>query len=241
MSNGIPLPPVNPNTKRYAHPYPYQIGLQCQRLMHGTTFYHMLMDSAAGQYVRSEKEAYSSVKKLFIETGISESEWELGWQCMIEYTHIFPNPLIHIATLSMVSNWDWYISNLGKFLAFCIHNTSVVQITKKQQDALSKLHTLPFDKQLDLLRIVLNNDLPIDQSTYETANELFLARHLGVHKNWVVDQQYLDKTIMRNCVLGQVLQIDGNQLAVWRSNIGEIVTIASRKTAIAFISAPNYP
>lgn len=239
MDNLMPLPPHDPNRDRTGYPYPFQIGLRAQRLVHGILVYYLSMNTAAHLYMESNKNSLFILKEQFINAGLAESVWEVGLQYMDEFTQIYQNPLLLNVILSMAFNWDWYISNLGQYILFSNQNANTNPLTNKQQKDLAHLHRIPLAKVLPLLTAVLGLDLKVKNSTIRSVDCLLSARHIGVHKNWVVDQNYIDSVQSTDLKPGQILPITTGQLIEWWQSLNELIGKTCIATAIVFDETPK--
>ena len=114
------------------HLYPLKIALRAQRLIQGSLFYDVFADTATGQYVRTVPNAERTIKDFLINNaGWSEETYETSWGCFEDYLKEFQSPIHQHAVYSMVSHWDWFISNLGKFIDFAERSLSPEKQTDK--------------------------------------------------------------------------------------------------------------
>ncbi len=126
------------------HSYPLKIALRARRLIQGSLFYDVFADTATGQYVRTVPNAERTIKEFLINNaGWSEETYEISWGCFEDYLKEFQSPIYQHAVYSMVSHWDWFISNLGKFVDFAERSISPEKQTDKD---LLKLNFKPFTK-----------------------------------------------------------------------------------------------
>ncbi len=128
------------------HLYPLKIALRAQKLLQGSVFYDVFVDTAVGQYVRTIPNAEREIKNSLINnTGMSEDTYEISWSCFEGYLNEFQNPIYHHTVYSMIGHWDWFISNLGKFINFAKKSISPEKQLNKD---LLKLSFKPFIEQI---------------------------------------------------------------------------------------------
>lgn len=131
------------------HLYPRKIALRAQRVIQGSLFYSVIADTSIGQYFRVVPNAEKEMKDFLIRSGWSEDTYETSWPCFMEYIDEFKNPIFQHAIYSIISHWDWYISNLGKFIHFA---EGEISPNKKRNKHLLKLNTKPFAEQINIMK-----------------------------------------------------------------------------------------
>jgi hypothetical protein len=134
--------------KQAIHPFPREIALRAQRLLQGSLFYDIIVDTATGQYFKIVPDGEKKIKELHMSYGRSEENYELSWSCFKDYLIESTSPTHQNAVYSMISHWDWYISNLGKFIHFA---ESHISHNKGQDNYLLHINRMPFIKQIELL------------------------------------------------------------------------------------------
>jgi hypothetical protein len=240
MNSAIPLPEFVRLPSAKAHPYPFKIALQAQRLIQGSVFYASFVDLAVGQYARIVPNAYTGIKSAFIEEGMSESTWEISWECFEEYLHLFPSPVFQYALYSLVIHWDWFISKLGRFVFFARSNDKTPELAIKEENKLNRLGFERTRAQLLVLGNATGLTFNISTQSLELAEEMLLVRNLGMHNEWDVDQFYLDRTKTTNFKLGDQRTFTPTELYDWQSALIDMISKLSTAIAKRYVALPDY-
>lgn len=220
-----------------AHLYPRKIALRAQRLIQGSLFYGVIADTSIGQYFRVVDNAEKKMKDLLISSGWSEDTYEISWPCFMEYIDEFKNPIFQHAIYSIISHWDWYISNLGKFIHFA---EGEISPNKKRDNNLLKLSTKPFAEQINIIKNQTGIILKIEDEALDLIEEMHLVRNLGLHNLWEVDNIYLKYTKTKNFEIGKKRLIETQELTRWHSAFLDLVAETSSQLAILYAGVPNY-
>lgn len=220
------------------HVYPVKIALRAQRLIQGSLFYDVFVDTAAGQYVRTVPNPERKIKDFLINNGgWSEETYETSWTCFEGYVKEFPNPIHQHAVYSMISHWDWFISNLRKFIDFAEKSLSPEKRTDKD---LLKLNFKPFAKQIEIVKKETDIPLVIDSATLDLIEEMDLVRNLGMHNEWEVDETYLQKTKMSRFKLGNKRIFDIPEITRWHSAFLQLISALASETAARYAQVPKF-
>lgn len=227
---------MDPNSRR--HLYPLKIALRAQRLIQGSLFYDVLVDTAAGQYVRLVPDAEKSIKNILInKDGWNEETYKTSWECFDYYIKEFQNPIYQHAVYSMISHWDWFISNLGKFIYFAEKSRSPEkQVTKD----LLRINFKPFTDQIKIVNRETGISYIIDGDTLNLIKELHLVRNLGMHSQWEIDEIYLRETITNGLVVGQKREFDIQELTKWHTALLQIIDVLASTVAVHYANVPPY-
>ncbi len=220
------------------HLYPSKIAQRAQRLIQGALFYDVFTDTAAWLYAKTNDNAEQTVKDSLInKDGWTEETYETSWDCFRSYLEEFQNPIYHHTVYSIISHWDWYISNLGKFIDFAEKYISPEKETNKD---LLKLNFKPFTTQIEIIKNETGILLNIDSDTLDLVEEMHLVRNLGMHNEWEVDDTYLKKTKTKNLKLGDKRIFEIAEMTKWHSAILQLIGILSSEIAIRYAQAPKY-
>jgi hypothetical protein len=220
------------------HSYPVKIALRAQQLIQGSLFYDVFTDMATGQYVKTVPNAEQTIKSYLInKDGWSEETYETSWECFKSYLEEFQNPIYHHTVYSIISHWDWYISNLGKFIDFAEKYISPEKETSKD---LQKLSFKPFATQIEIIKNETGILLSIDNDTLDLVDEIHLVRNLGMHNEWEVDETYLKKTKTKNMKLGEKRVFGISEITKWHSAFLQLIGMLSSKIAIRYAQVPKY-
>jgi len=219
------------------HLYPRKIALRTQRLIQGTLFYNVLADTTIGMYFSEVPDAVEKVKGKLIKSGWSEDTYEISWSCFEEYINEFKNPIFQHAIYSIIGHWDWYISNLGKFIYFAEEHISP---DKKKDKDLLKLSSKPFAKQIDIIKNQTGITFKIKDEDIDLIEEMHLVRNLGLHNQWEVDETYLKNTKAKNFEVGNKRLIETPELEKWHSAFVNLVLETSSQLAVLYTGVPSY-
>lgn len=220
------------------HLYPLKIALRAQRLIQGSLFYDIFVDTATGQYVRTVPNAERTIKSFLIDNaGWSEETYETSWACFEDYLKEFQSPIHQHAVYSMISHWDWFISNLGKFIDFAEKSLSP---EKELDKDLLKLNFKPFTKQIEIVKKETGISLTIDNDTFDLVEEMDLVRNLGMHNEWEVDETYLKKTKTRRFKPGDKRVFDIPEITKWHSSFLQLIDILASEIAVHYAQVTKY-
>jgi hypothetical protein len=219
------------------HLFPWKIALRAQRLLQGSLFYYIFVDTATGQYFRITPNGEQKIKELLISYGWSEENYELSWSCFKDYLGEFSNPSHQNAIYDMISHWDWYISNLGKFIHFA---ESHISPYRGVENSLLRINRLPFINQIELIEKSTDTKFSLDNYILTNIEEMHLVRNLGMHNEWEVDGDYLKHTKTTGWKIGQKRQFDINELEGWHSAFIKLITVISNDIAVLYAQTPDY-
>ena len=220
------------------HLYPLRIALRAQRLIQGSLFYDVFTDTATGQYVKIVPNAERTIKDLLInKAGWSEETYETSWVCFESYLKEFQNPIFHHTIYSIISHWDWYVSNLGKFINFAEKYISPEKQTNKD---LLKLNFKPFAKQMEIIKNETGILLNAENDTLDLVEEMHLVRNLGMHNEWEIDDTYLKYTKTKNLKPGDKRIFGITEITIWHSAFLQLIGTLSSEIAILYAQVPKY-
>ena len=218
--------------------YPLKIALRAQRLIQGSLFYDVFVDTATGQYVKIIPNSESAIKDFLInKAGWNEETYETSWSCFEDYLKEFQNPIFHHTVYSIISHWDWYISNLGKFIDFA--EKYIVPEKQRNKDLL-KLNFKPFIKQIEVIKNETGILLNIESITLDLVEEMHLVRNLGMHNEWEADDTYLKYTKTKNMKLGDKRKFEIVEMTQWHYAFSQLISVLSSEIAILYAQAPKY-
>lgn len=225
------------NSNPLKHVYPLKIALRAQRLIQGSLFYDVFVDTATGQFVRIVPNAERKIKDLLIKDGWSEETYETSWACFENYLKEFQKPIFQHTVYSIISHWDWYVSNIGKFIDFAEKQISPERQTNKD---LLKLSFKPFTKQIEIIKNETKILLEMDNDTVGLVEEMHLVRNLGMHNEWEVDETYLKYTKTINWKSGDKRKFEISEMTKWHSAFLELIGTLSSEIAIQYAQVPKY-
>ena len=219
------------------HLYPRKIALRAQRLIQGTLFYNVIADTTIGLYFGQGPVAMEKMKEVLIGSGWSEDTYEISWSCFEEYINEFKNPINQHAIYSIISHWDWYISNIGKFIDFAEKHISP---DKKRDKDLLKLSNKAFAKQMEIIKNQTGIIFKIKDEDLGLIEEMHLVRNLGLHNQWEVDETYLKYTKTKNFRVGKKRLVETPELTIWHSAFIDLVLETSSQLAVLYRGVPPY-
>lgn len=227
----------NLHSDQLKHLYPMRLALRAHRLIQGTLFYNVMADTTIGLYFSEGVSSIIKLKEKLISSGLTEETYELSWSCFEEYISEFKNPIFQHAVYSIISHWDWYVSNLGKFVYFAEKHLSP---HKKLDNDLLKLSTKPFAKQIEILQIQSGVTLEIEGESLDLIEEMHLVRNLGLHNQWEVDATYLKNSKNKDFEMGMKRLVETPELEKWNSAFIKLVLESSSRFAIHYADVPKY-
>jgi len=228
---------MNAASNSQGHLYPKKIAERAQRLIQGTLFYGVYTDTATLLFAKTNSKAEHAVKDSLMKDGWPEETYEISWECFTSYLNEFPNPIYHHAVYSIISHWDWYISNLGKFIDFAEKHISP---TKETNRDLLKLSFKPFATQIEIIKNETGILLNIQSETLDLVEEMHLVRNLGMHNEWEVDEIYLQKTKTKNLKLGDKRVLEIGEVTKWHFAFLQLLDTLSTETAVLYAQVPPY-
>ncbi len=224
--------------KNNFHPYPKIISLRAQRLLQGSLFYFIFLDTATGLYLSTSLDPERDVREALI----SKAHWnlqtyEISWDCFTEYVDEFLNPIQQQVIFSMVSHWDWFVSKIGKFIIFANHELNLFPQSEKD---LNNLSFKPFNKQLEIIKSASRIPLKINPVSLELIQELHLVRNLGLHNEWEVDELYLQRSKSSGYITGQKRNVEISEINSWHKAFVDLITILSDEIASHYYLVSSY-
>ncbi|MBI2435548.1 MAG: hypothetical protein HYV26_22060 [Candidatus Hydrogenedentes bacterium] len=236
----IPLPVLTQETgERHAHPFPAQIGFQTLELMQASIFHVMLMDEAAGQRVR-QADGVQGVDQALIEAGLKKSLLDDGWKYLGKYKGLFERFVFQNVLITLRSQWDWYIRNLGAFVLASTRSEGPDTISSSQQKRLEGIGFKDILNQLAIIEDCAVINFEISESIKLAVREMSLVRNLGLHNRWEVDDYYIEKTATKNWRRREIRQFDMPELEEWHRALVRLVNSTWSPVAVRFKDAPPY-
>lgn len=225
-----------PNSQR--HLYPMKIALRAQRLIQGILFYDVFTDTATWLFASTNKDAEKLVQEHLINhAGWRKDTYEISWQCFSDYLNEYQHPIRQHAVFSMISQWDWFISKLGKFIYFAEKSNSPQKATSKE---LLKLNKKPFKIQLEVIKSQISISFDENEDAINLIHEMHLVRNLGMHNNWEVDDIYLEGRLKCGFKLGDKREFEISELERWHKALIQLIDKLASETALYYANAPFY-
>ncbi len=223
----VPLPNVvlSPGA-RQAHSFPIQIGYQTLEVMQSSLFHSILLDQAAGERVR-QVNAIPELEEAILAAGISQDVLSQGWVLLSQYGQIFEKFIFQNVLISIRSQWDWYIRNLGTFVLACLKAERGSNLTVSTERDLNKLGFKDLTSQLTILSEATGVQFMLESNTEAAVTEMSLVRNLGLHNRWEVDEYYLSKSSSAGFSLGEIRTVEVAELQGWHSALMQLVNSTS--------------
>jgi hypothetical protein len=240
MPHRIPLPLYTRKLGSPIHPFPYQLSTRTLELLQGATFYPAFMDAIAGQYRDNNKNMMEQIHDIFIANGMTEEDWELSAKCLTKYMNYLPHPVIQAAVVESLSHWDWYVGKLGRFIEFARQYGPKPIMSRNAESKLSLISLQPFTDQIQILEEASGNALQIADSCINDINEMVLVRNIGVHCQWEVTAYYLKLTKTTGWSLGDVREVNPDELEVWRDALYGIIHNTCSHFAKMYAKVPDF-
>lgn len=222
-----------------AHKFPIQIAFQTMEFMQGSIFHQILSDTASGQRVR-QRNAIDEIEQELLQEGMDKSTWEESWKYLQKYQEIFTKSARQSVLITLRSQWDWYISHLGKFINDNYLYVFDKELSSNKQKDLLRIGFKEITHQIKILSKVINENIDIDLQTKDYLNEMSLVRNLGLHNRWEVDHFYLQKTKSSGWKFREVRLFEINELEMWHSSLIRLINSTWKPIAIKFKDAPEY-
>ena len=240
MPHRIPLPSYARKPGSPVHPFPFQISMTALELLQAATFYPVFMDAAFGLYRDSTTDPMNRLREAFTSIGLSQENWELHTKCLAKYIEFLPSPLMQSAVVAGLSQWDWYVGKLGKFIEFARQHGPKPLMTKALEHNLPLIPLRPFSEQIQILKEASDNTLDVSDSCFDNVSEMILARNLGVHCNWEVTSYYLKTTKTMDWSLADVREVSHSELEVWRDALYALIKDTSSVFAKMYSKVPDF-
>jgi hypothetical protein len=236
----IPLPSVTRLPNASAHGFPAQIHIQTYEFMMGAMFYATVADEAAGGFIRLPN-GLANLENNLRQNGMTKKEWDRGWQILEKHLPVFQNSVFQNVLVLVRSHWDWYIRQLGSFVAFARQHVPSPVLSNKQQNLFDDLDRREIEKQLSILEGACGLTFNLPGSTMVAVKEMSLVRNLGLHNRWEVDAFYLSKTPSSGWTKGEIRIVGIEELRTWVSSLTKLLDETSMPIARKYCSAPDYP
>jgi hypothetical protein len=236
----IPLPSYSRKPGSPVHPFPYQLSIRALELLQGATFYPAFMDAIAGLYRDNNKNMMEQLHQVFIANKMTDEDWEISVKCLTKYMNYLPNPVMQTAVVEGLSQWDWYVGKLGRFIEFARKYGPKPIMSKKTEPKLPSISLHSFTDQIHIIEEASGNDIRITDSYINDVFEMVLVRNLGIHCQWEVTAYYLKTTKTIGWSLGDVREVSPNELEVWRAALYNIISETCHYFAQMYSKVPDF-
>jgi len=214
--------------------------MRALEFLQGATFYPAFVDVAVGLYRDSTPDMTENLRHAFMTVGMSQDTWDLSIDALGKYLAYFPSPVFQVALVEGLSNWDWYVGKLGKFIEFARQHGPKPVLAKAIERNLPLIPLCSFSDQIHILDEASGNTLRIPITFLNDVNEMVLVRNLGVHCQWEVTAHYLKSTKTIGWSLGDVREFDKNELETWRAALYGLIRVTSRHFADMYSKVPDF-
>ena len=222
------------------HPYPFRIGIQTLEFMQGSLFYASLVDIASGAYIR-QPDGMANLERVFLEKLDSPKTYDDAWGIIGKYQAVFERVPFQSVLIAMNSHWDWYARKLIDFILFARKDLNQSMLEKVEEKRLARFSSLPIGEQLEIIEVVAGIKLTLSDEEKSELQEMTLVRNLGLHNRWEIDKRYLERTLRREYLLGELRIIEVGELNRWHQVFMRVINAASNEVALAFVRANDYP
>lgn len=206
----------------------------------GAMFYAAVADVAAGQFIRLPN-GLAKLENSLSQSGMDKKEWDRGWNILEKYMPVFENSVFQNVLVLVRSHWDWYIRQLGRFVAFARVHVPSPALSTKHQKLFDYVDRKEIDEQLSILEGACGVTFCLPNSTMLEVKEMSLVRNLGLHNRWEVDAFYLSKTLSSRWTVGEIRVVTIQELRSWVSGLTKLLDETSIPIAKKYCSAPDYP
>lgn len=235
----IPLPKLERTSLATAHPFPFMIGIQAEEFIQATVFYWILSDTATGKLFRIPG-GLEKVQQALQESGLTKGQWQEEWNRLEKYKLAFNAYALQGVVIFIFSHWDWYIRHLRDFVLFAIDQTPEILLDNKLEKQLKRIDSIDVLNQLALLEQVCQITFSLSADTRVAIKEMSLARNIGLHNRWEVDEYYLDKSTIKGLSSGDIRIITKDDLYIWSSSVRTLIQTTATGIAKRFAHITEY-
>jgi hypothetical protein len=139
------------------------------------------------------------------------------------------------------SQWDWYVSRLGAFIAFAMEHAHASGLSRSRRRELSDIGFKSMSEQLGILEAAAGTSLGISAEHRACMAEMALVRNLILHNRGEVDLYYLGKTSTGPWQDGDIRTVTVDELHAWHRALVQCINRSAEEIAKAFAGAPEYP
>lgn len=236
----IPLPQVVQTSKEVqAHPFPAQISFQTLELMQASVFHTIVADEAAGQRVRQPNGVHK-IDEALLKAGLDKTTLDDGWKYLNKYMAILERSVTQNVLIALRSHWDWYIRNLGYFVAASIRAENSRLLSKDRIRELEGIGFKDVTTQLSIIKKCAGVEIHISKAVEAAVYEMSLVRNLGLHNRWEVDEHYIQKTKTVGWSKRDIRHFKITELEEWHEALMQLVNVTWSPIAKRFKNAPAY-
>ncbi len=171
----------------------------------------------------------------------SIEEFGYGVRQMEKYGEFFDSYIRQHAVILMVSEWDWYLGHLRRFVTRCWKMESLDGKTKRPS-VKSVSGDSKIEKSIRKLFVECEAEkwpfIPEEAAAWK---ELDLVRNLGIHGRWEVSKSYMKLSEFgKHFAPGDVRIPLPEEVAGWMDVVRNALTYTSIWAATRFADAPAY-
>lgn len=227
---------VKEKHSRKGHPYPFKIGFRAMERLQAALFHTILQDVAAGIQVRRPG-GLNEISKNLRNDGLPKTHEDEAW----EYIKKYKDEVIEIpyqnVVLQMFATWDWYAGQMKDFVSHGLHELGEFpQLSGPLKKSWKNFSRKPIELQLPVLPNVAGVSIDIVDSTKNSLKELRLARNLGIHNLWTVDEKYQRLTATGPWEIGELRKLPVPELLKWQAAINDVITKISVAMSKRFVA-----
>jgi hypothetical protein len=220
------------------HPYPIQIAEQTRESIKASVLYFGLLGTATNQYLKYPW-ALWTVRRAF---KISDESWKRALDSIFRRDYIFKDGVLQNGVLIMISQWDWYIRRIGKFILFSHEHNSQKILTDKQKKDLLRIGWIPgIEEQTQTIQTISNVPIDLPETSKSQIKEMCQVRNLGMHNNWEVDETYKNISLQKeNWFLGQFRKTTLDEVEQWEIELLKLVNRIATLISARYGEIPDY-
>lgn len=224
-----------------AHPYPLEIAHLALVYTLGASSYAAFGDALAGGFLELNNNPYEYLRDLFTKQGLSQEGFEKSYSAFIAYSKTFPKPPFQTALIAIISHWDCYISKLGKFIEFARQYVESPILSVNMSKDLKTISRNSLSKQIQIIETATGLNCQLPENTLANLREMNLVRNLGLHNEWVIDDEYLKYSEQKQIRKGTIRIVLPKELEIWQESISLTINLTSTTIAKKYLNAPEYP
>jgi hypothetical protein len=207
------------------HPFPINLEMTTRRKVQGIFMYFTIVDNASHLFFKPDNpNALNLLIERLNQIGVSTKTFDSSWQDFVIYMESKPSTTVQQAIFNIEFAWDRFISEIKHFM---IRGNEILNITlpDKEKRILKRLDKYSQREIIDYI----NKNIEVTNITEReivSITELCLLRNLGVHKDWVIDNDYSKKTTTQYKKIGELRDVDFSEFQIyfsdWMNILGKI-------------------
>jgi hypothetical protein len=187
------------------HPFPKNLEITIRKRIQGIFTYLVITDHASYLHFANNPDGYQQLIDRLKSVGFSNGIDDESWNDFKLILNEKPHPLNQQVVFNIEFAWDRFLNEIGRFIV--VANKEIgITYSSKDERTIKRFHLAPFKEIVDCLNRNMGPTLIHDQEI-DSVNELSLLRNLGVHNDWIIDEEYCTKTKNQNLIIGEIRDV----------------------------------